>query len=154
MQAGLFLLIGPLLGFIGLAPELSVSWSPLRMLLAAGFLTLIAAELTALGFVIACQINSTQGYHAVMSLFLMPMWLLSGAFFPGGESGWLHWLIRANPLTYGVAGLRRVLYAQSLPITPELPSLAVCLTTTCCVTIALVLVATWMVARRDPRNAV
>jgi ABC-2 type transport system permease protein len=37
------------------------------------------------------------------------MWLLSGAFFPANE-GVLGWLVRLNPLTYGVAGLRHLLY--------------------------------------------
>ena len=54
--------------------------------------------------------ESTHGFHAIMSVFLLPMWLLSGAFFPGGGSGWLAWVIRLNPLTYGVAGLRHYLH--------------------------------------------
>ncbi len=45
-------------------------------------LALISLALTALGFVIAWRMDSTQGFHAMMSVFLMPMWLLSGAFFP------------------------------------------------------------------------
>ena len=58
-----------------------------------------------------------------MNLVLMPMWLLSGAFFPlpslsGGESLGqvaLHWLMRLNPLTYCVAGVRRLWGAGELP---------------------------------------
>ncbi len=76
------------------------------------FLVLLGFALTALGFLIAWPLDSTQGFHAIMSVVLMPMWLLSGAFFPAGESGWLSWVIRANPLTYGVAGLRRLLYSS------------------------------------------
>jgi ABC-2 type transport system permease protein len=154
LQAGLFLAIGPLLSWIGVGPDLSVSWTLLRILLAGGFLMLIAAELTALGFVIAWPINSSQGYHAIMSVFLMPMWLLSGAFFPGGDSGWLHWLIRANPLTYGVAGLRRLLYEMPLPVTAELPSLPACLLVTILTTTTLTIIAAWLVSRPDNRNAV
>ena len=44
-----------------------------------------------------------------MSVFLLPMWLLSGAFFPMDVGGWLGWIVRLNPLTYGVAGLRHYL---------------------------------------------
>jgi ABC-2 type transport system permease protein len=40
------------------------------------------------------------------------MWLLSGAFFPA-DSGWLAWIIRLNPLTYGVAGLRALLQLET-----------------------------------------
>ena len=152
LQAGLFLLMGPLLSSVGIGAEIDVSWSVSRIVLAAMFLMLIAAELTALGFIIAWPMNSTQGYHAVMSIFLMPMWLVSGAFFPGGDSGWLFWLIRVNPLTYGVAGLRRLLYSQPLPVTPELPSMALCVAVTVGVTVALTLLAAWMVSRPSVHN--
>lgn len=154
LQAGLFLLIGPMLSWIGAGSEIHVSWSLIRMLMAAMFLVLIAAELTALGFVIAWPMNSTQGFHAIMSIFLMPMWLVSGAFFPGGESGWLFWLIRINPLTYGVAGLRRLLYEQSLPVTPELPSMLTCLSVTVLATIMLIIVSAKLVSRASTNNAV
>ena len=69
-----------------------------------------------------------------MNLFLIPMWLLSGAFFPvpdaGESSSWsqlaMHWLMRVNPLTYCVAGVRRLLGAEELPEGFYLPSAAVC----------------------------
>src|SRR5215831_19439917 len=87
----------------------------------------LSVALVALGFIIAWRMESTQGFHAVMSVFLLPMWLLSGAFFPGA-GGWLGWVLAINPLTYGVAGLRQLLYLEgsvgSLPA--GLPSPAVC----------------------------
>jgi ABC-2 type transport system permease protein len=65
-----------------------------------------------------------------MNLILMPLWLLSGAFFPvNGVPFWLEWLMRINPLTYGMAALRRCLYlghadaAGTIP--PFLPSFIV-----------------------------
>jgi ABC-2 type transport system permease protein len=58
--------------------------------------------------------ESTQGFHAIMNLILMPIWILSGAFFPAsGAAGWLGWLMQLNPLTYGMAALRRCLYLGS-----------------------------------------
>ena len=84
----------------------------------------ISIALTALGFFIAWRMDSTQGFHAIMSVFLLPMWLLSGAFFPMDVGGWLGWIVRLNPLTYGVAGLRH--YLQNDSITADLPSLAIC----------------------------
>lgn len=153
LQAGLFLLIGPLISAIGLGAPIEVTWSISRMLMASGFLVLIAAELTALGFIIAWPMNSTQGFHAVMSIFLMPMWLVSGAFFPGGDSGWLYWLIRINPLTYGVAGLRRLLYDQTLPITAELPSMLSCVAVTVIATVILTMLSAWLVSRPSVHNA-
>jgi len=91
------------------------------------FSALLSFALVALGFVIAWRMDSTQGFHAVMSVFLMPMWLLSGAFFPA-ESGPLAWILRANPLSYGVAGLRRLLYwgSTSAELPAGLPDLSTC----------------------------
>ena len=74
----------------------------------------MSIALTALGFLIAWRMDSTQGFHAIMSVFLLPMWLLSGAFFPMDVGGWLGWIIRINPLTYGVAGLRH--YLQNVDV--------------------------------------
>ena len=57
-------------------------------------LTCIAMTSVGIGFAWKCETSS--GFHAVMNLVLMPMWLLSGAFFPAGETGWLSWVIRLN----------------------------------------------------------
>lgn len=105
--------------------------SPGELVAAVILMAVIAVALTALGFSIAWRMDSTQGFHAVMSVFLLPMWLLSGAFFPAGGSGWLAWTVRANPLTYGVAGLRHYLRfadASEVVASPvaNLPSLATC----------------------------
>jgi ABC-type multidrug transport system permease subunit len=87
----------------------------------------LSIALTALGFAFAWRIDSSQGFHAVMSLLLFPLWMLSGAFFPA-QSGPLVWIERVNPLGYGVAGVRRILAAGmpagSLPA--GLPSAASC----------------------------
>ena len=152
IQAGLFLLIGPLLGMFGLGPELQITVSLLPVVMSALFLVLIAVELTALGFLIAWPMNSTQGFHAIMSIFLMPMWLLSGAFFPGEGAGWLTWIIRLNPLTYGVAGLRRLLYSGSLPVTDSLPSLPMCIVVTAGCTAFCFFACVCFVSRPMTRN--
>src|SRR5689334_25346688 len=77
--------------------------------LALGMMLVVSFALTALGFCIAWRMSSTQGFHAIMNLFLMPMWFLSGALFPaeGVTFAPLRWAIICNPLSYGLAGLRR-----------------------------------------------
>jgi ABC-2 type transport system permease protein len=75
------------------------------MMLVLGF------SLTSLGFCIAWRMSSTQGFHVIMNLFLLPMWMLSGALFPmSGAAGIAQVVMRLDPLTYGLAGLRRCLY--------------------------------------------
>jgi ABC-2 type transport system permease protein len=77
---------------------------------------LVAFALTALGFAIAWPMDSTQAFHAIINLFLIPLWLLSGALFPLSKaSQWIRWIMYANPLTYGVEALRALMY-------PEAPS--------------------------------
>ncbi|MGC1273435.1 MAG: ABC transporter permease [Planctomycetaceae bacterium] len=146
LQAGLFVALGPLLTLAGLAPPMDMAVTPLVVLKTAGFLVLLAFALTALGYCIAWPMDSTQGFHAVMSVFLMPMWLLSGAFFPAGE-GWLGWVIRLNPLTYGVAGLRRSLYPPGT-FGDGLPPLWLCVAVSVAFAAACVTVAVWLTNRR------
>ena len=70
----------------------------------------MAFGLTGLGFILAWRMDSTQGFHAIMNLFLMPLWLLSGALFPlDGAPHWLRMIMRLNPLTYGVSALHHAL---------------------------------------------
>ena len=146
-QAGLFLGLGPALSIVGLAPAFELGLSAACVPATAGFLVLVAFQLTALGYLIAWPMNSTQGFHAIMSVFLMPMWLLSGAFFPGGDSGWLSWIIRLNPLTYGLAGLRRCLYGADLPVSPTLPGMGPCLAVTLLATLTYTVACVVMTSR-------
>lgn len=134
--------------FLALGWAIGIRPTPVGFLLAVLFLFLIALELTALGFVFAWRTDSTQGYHAVMSLLLFPMWLLSGAFFPA-ESTWLAWIVRLNPLTYGVAGLRRLLYwgTENPPLAPGLPNMAVSWTMTLLAAALFFAAAVWVTTR-------
>ena len=92
---------------------------------------LVSFALTSLGLVIAWKMESTQGFHAVMNLILMPIWFLSGAVFPvSGVPRVLGWVMRANPLTYGMAALRRSLYAGNPGAVSALPGLVVALAVT------------------------
>jgi ABC-2 type transport system permease protein len=118
-QALLVFALAPLAGFeLSLAP----------VLLAIPLLVAIALGLSGLGFTIAWHMDSTQGFHAIMTAFLMPMWFLSGAFFPStGLPTWLGWIVAVNPLTYGVAALRRVLYLNDPMAVAGLPSIGISL---------------------------
>ncbi len=112
-----------------LAPVAGIPYRAGSLLEAAGVLALLAAALTGVGFSFAWKVETTQGFHAVMNLLLMPMWILSGAFFPlAGAPGWLGWLMRVNPLTYGVAALRTALYPEARLAGEGLPAPALSIT--------------------------
>lgn len=61
--------------------------------------------LTAISFMFAWVLNSTHGYHALMAMLLLPLWLISGAMFPVNVP-WLNAVNHVNPMTYLVDGLR------------------------------------------------
>lgn len=107
VQAALFLAMSPWAGF----PPTQIDWASLTVALVGS-----SIGLTALGFSIAWFVNSTQGYHAIMSILLLPLWVLSGAMFPmQGSSPWLAWTMRLNPMTYSVEATRRALYGGEVP---------------------------------------
>jgi ABC-2 type transport system permease protein len=67
----------------------------------AALMVLIALAFTAVGFVIAWLVPSAQGFHAVINLLFLPLWMVSGSVFRMEDSStWLRWLMLANPVTY------------------------------------------------------
>lgn len=119
LQGAAFLLLAPVAGLRLDAPAL---------LKAGGVLALLAVALTAIGFAFAWSVDSVQGFHAVMNLILVPLWLLSGAVFPlTGAPAWLSALMRADPLTYGVAALRWTFYGPSVSMGEGIPGPATAL---------------------------
>jgi ABC-2 type transport system permease protein len=140
LQALLLLLLAPLAG-IGLPSGDGV-------LLVAAVLFLLAFALTALAAAIAWSLDSTQGFHAIMNLFLIPMWLLAGTLFPvAGTPGWLGALMRVNPLTYGVAALRRGM----TPGAAGLPGPRLSLGVTAACAVVTFAAAGWVASRRPAR---
>jgi len=107
VQAAIILLLAPLAGF----PFASIAWGELL-----ATLVLTAVGLTAVGFAVAWWLNSTQGYHAVMSVLLIPAWIVSGAMFPlAGGPSWLGIVMKINPLSYAASAMRRALLGGTLP---------------------------------------
>jgi ABC-2 type transport system permease protein len=141
VQGGLFLLMAPLLGI----------WLSLASVLATmAVMIIVALALTSLGLIIAWRMESTQGFHAIMNLILIPIWLLSGAFFPAtGAPVLLRWLMAINPLTYGMAALRRCLYLRSPGAVGAVPALAPALA----ISIAFCVLAFFAAARTAKRGA-
>ncbi|MCB9770439.1 MAG: ABC transporter permease [Candidatus Omnitrophica bacterium] len=109
--------------FLVFAPTIGISVHPVGWAILLPVLYLIAMSLVAMGFFFAWSLDSTQGYHAIMNMVMIPMWLLSGAFFPQeGAFVWVRWIMAINPLTYGVAAVRHCLYWGE-PMPTSLPGL-------------------------------
>lgn len=139
IQGMIFLIFAPLVGA-------HVTFASFVLLTITIFL--VSFALTALGFAIAWPMDSTQAFHAIINLFLIPLWLLSGALFPlSGASGWLRFLMRINPLTYGVEALRSLLYSSGEE------SLAASLATLLLFSLFMFTLAFLMVNRRTTKPA-
>jgi ABC-2 type transport system permease protein len=120
-------------------------------------LFLIGIALTSLGLAIAWPMQSTQGFHAIMMVFLLPMWLLSGAFAPPGNN-WIGWIIRFNPLTYCLGLLRHILYWHADAAVQEtvlrgVPGVWICLLVTLIFVVAMFALASRVAAVRSTRDA-
>ncbi|MDH4249200.1 MAG: ABC transporter permease, partial [Deltaproteobacteria bacterium] len=140
LQGGIMLLLSPLAGLV---------LTPGTFLAACGVILLTSLGLSALGFLAAWRMDSVQSFHAVMNLLLMPMWLLSGAFFPAsGASTWVWAVMMANPLTHGLTALRAALEEGSASAYGGLPpgeSLAILAG----FAVAMVALCAWRVGRAE-----
>ena len=136
--------------FLLFAYQLDIPMSPTSLVATLCFLVLLGMALTGLGFTIAWRMESTAGFHAIMNLFLLPMWLLSGAFFPlSGAPSWLGWLMKVNPLTYGMAGLRRVLYLEAPGKAGDVASMEYCIGVTLVFTLVTLFASVAVVVRGE-----
>lgn len=128
-----------------LAPLVHVSLTFGRFWAMLAILALIALALNGLGLAIASRMTSLQGFQVVMNFLVMPLFFLSGALYPLKlMPGWLKALMRIDPLTYGVDGLRHVLYPSALEVRAftQFP-LGTDLTVTAAFMVALLAIATW-----------
>jgi ABC-2 type transport system permease protein len=99
-----------------LAPVIGVELSLGQVLLLAGLMLLLAAVMSSFGILLAARQRTMEGFQVVMQFLLLPMFFLSGAFFPlQNVPRWLEVLAKADPVTYGVDALRQVTLSETLP---------------------------------------
>jgi len=78
--------------------------------LALGFMVLIALLFAALGMAIGSGLQDMQGFQLIMNFLVMPIYFLSGALFPLKNQGVvMKYVTHADPLAYGIDGMRNVL---------------------------------------------
>ncbi|MEW6188635.1 MAG: ABC transporter permease [Actinomycetota bacterium] len=98
LQGTLMLVFAPLIG-------VSLTFAMVIKLLILMFL--VSLSLTSMGIVIAARMRSMEGFHMIVNFLTLPMFFLSGAMFPvRGLPLWMDYLVRINPLTYGIDILR------------------------------------------------
>jgi ABC-type multidrug transport system permease subunit len=137
-QALLFCLAAPL---AGLPFDIGVFVRLVPALLVVGF------GLVGLGFLIAWPLDSTQGFHAIMNVFLMPLWMLSGALFPAAPDSWVRYAVAVNPVAYGTAAIRRAFYGDAVQLA-SVPSYTASMVVSIVFAAVMFFLAVWMVRRK------
>ncbi|MBD91205.1 MAG: ABC transporter [Deltaproteobacteria bacterium] len=136
VQAALCLAIAPLAGFsLG-----AIAWPELIVALILG-----SMGLTSLSFCLAWLVTSTHAYHALMSVFLLPLWMVSGAMFPAPESGVVRIIMDLNPMTYCVETVRHALHGGTAEVAAMTPTFA--MTALAGFTVGMTLIAIWLTTR-------
>ncbi len=104
-------------------------WSTLWKALALiPLMVLLALAMTSVGVAIGARLKSFEAFPILMNFFLMPLFFLSGAMFPlQGLPGWMDFLTKINPLSYGVDMLRAIALkgvnlTSSVSIASKLPA--------------------------------
>jgi ABC-2 type transport system permease protein len=78
------------------------------------FLALIAIVFAALGTAIGSSLEDMQGFQLIMNFLILPIFFLSGALFPLDHLPRVLAIVTgADPLSYGVDGLRAALIAKT-----------------------------------------
>lgn len=96
--------------FIGFRPQ-----SVVHLLPAFLITFLVALLFTSLGTAIASLLQDMQGFQLIMNFLVMPIVFLSGAYFPlTNLPKAIDFVVKINPLSYGVDGLRQVLIGVSV----------------------------------------
>jgi ABC-2 type transport system permease protein len=135
--------------FLAFAPLAGVRIGPMELLPVVAAILLISFTLTGLGFVIAWRMESTAGFHAIMNLLLVPMWMVSGSLFPMATAhGWVKAIMWVNPLTYSIALLN---YTLRLP--NAAPGPMVSLVVTAVFGLVLLLASGFMAAQKSVKSA-
>ena len=118
VQGLLVLLVSTLVGFR--------ARSAAGILVALVFMVFVSISFIGLGLVFASKIKDMQGYSIIMNFVVFPLFFLSGALYPlDNLPAWLRALSYADPLTYGVDGLRGALVGVATrPIAADLAIMA------------------------------
>lgn len=104
------MLLLPIVWIVGLRPPVTA------MLTFVGFAALAALTLSSVAMLLASRIRSIENFAIVMNLVLFPMFFLSGALYPASSlAAYLKPIVAANPLTYGIDGMRHALLKGTFP---------------------------------------
>jgi ABC-2 type transport system permease protein len=91
---------------------------------AIGFMVLIALLFAAVGMAIGSGLQDMQGFQLIMNFLVLPIYFLSGALFPlTGLGVVLNYITKADPLAYGIDGMRHAFGSPNVAFDPTVDAL-------------------------------
>lgn len=108
IQGLIILLLSPLIG-------ISLEFTMILKLIPA--MLVLAFTVSSLSLYVATFVKSSQGFHTALTMLMLPMIFLSGSIFPlTGGPAWMEFLVKINPVTYGIDMFKKILLgSQSMP---------------------------------------
>jgi len=93
--------------FSFLFPSINLWGIPLALLI----LSITSIAMVSMGLAIGSLFESLEGFQVIATFVVFPLFFLSGALFPVNDRlpAWLHGVVKLNPLTYTVDGVRGAL---------------------------------------------
>ena len=77
----------------------------------------ISMGLSGVALILADKIKKFEVYTIIANAIVLPLWFLSGAFFPASaDPAWMQIISSIDPLTYAVSGIRYVMLDGYFPI--------------------------------------
>ncbi len=128
-----------------LLPAADFAWSEVDIIMLLTVCVLMSLGLSAFGIGLAWVLDNVQAYHAIQMILLVPLWVISGAMFPISDNApVMGALIRFNPLSYPLAGIRHALasgHATSAitSISPGCALLVTAMFSLACIVIAMLM---------------
>jgi ABC-2 type transport system permease protein len=93
--------------FSFLFPSINPWGIPLALLI----LSITSIAMVSMGLALGSLFESLEGFQVIATFVVFPLFFLSGALFPVNDRlpAWLHGVVKLNPLTYTVDGVRGAL---------------------------------------------
>lgn len=100
-----------------LSPFIGISLTFTMILKLIPAMLVLAFTVSSLSLYVATFVKSSQGFHTALTVLILPMIFLSGSIFPlTGSPAWMEFLIKINPVTYGIDMFKKILLgSQKMP---------------------------------------
>ena len=139
-----------------LAPAIGLSFSLWTVLALLPLMALLGISIGSLGILLATRIRSMEAFQAVTQMLLFPMVFLSGVFFPVQNlPSWMNFLVKVNPVTYGIAPIRQIVLgavaepSYGISIFGHAMSIWNNITVLACFGIAMIAMAMWSFSSQE-----